>query len=43
MNHSSDNSDNGKNEVVQIDYYKLTVVEKDELIRQMEMATSALN
>ena len=43
MNHSSDNSDNGKNEVVQIDYYKLTVVEKDELIRQMEAATAALN
>ena len=43
MNHSSDNSDNGKTENVRMDYYQLTVVEKDELVRQMESATAALN
>lgn len=43
MNNSSDNSDNGRNEVVQIDYYKLTFVEKDQLLGQIQQATAALN
>ena len=29
MNNSSDNSDDGKNDVVQINYYNLTMIEKD--------------
>jgi NAD dependent epimerase/dehydratase family enzyme len=43
MDHSSNSSENGKTDVIQIDYLKLSVVEKDELIRQMQSATSALN
>ena len=40
---SSNNSSEGKNEVVQIDYYKLTFVEKDQLISSMHAAVAALN
>ena len=43
MNNSSDNSSEGRNEVVQIDYYKLTLVEKDQLLSQMNAAATALN
>lgn len=43
MNNSSDNSSEGRNEVVQIDYYKLTLVEKEQLVNQMNAAATALN
>ena len=43
MNNSSDNSDNGRNDNLQIDYYKLTFVEKDQLLSQIQQATAALN
>ena len=39
---SSANSSGDNNEVVQIDYYKLTFVEKDQLIQQMNQAVDAL-
>ena len=39
---SSANSSGDNNEVVQIDYYKLTFVEKDQLIMQMNQAVDAL-
>jgi hypothetical protein len=39
---SSANSSGDNNEVVQIDYYKLTFVEKDQLIMQMNQAVAAL-
>ena len=43
MNNSSDNSDNGRNDNLQIDYYKLTFVEKDQLLSQIQQTTAALN
>lgn len=40
---NSDNSSDGpKNEVKQIDYYKLTIVEKDQILTLIQAATSAL-
>ena len=40
---SSNNSSGDSNEVVQIDYYKLTFVEKDQLISMMNQAAESLN
>lgn len=42
MNNSSDNSDDGKNDVVQINYYNLTMIEKDQLLNQTAKAAAAL-
>jgi hypothetical protein len=41
--HSSNTSSDGKDEVIQIDYYKLTAVEKDQLITNIQNAVSSLN
>ena len=43
MNNSSDNSDDGKNEVVQINYYELSMIEKGQLLNHVERAAAALN
>ena len=43
MNNSSDNSDAGKDDVVQINYYNLTMIEKDQLLNQTAKAAAALN
>lgn len=43
MNNSSDNSDDGKNDVVQINYYNLTMIEKDQLLNQTAKAAAALS